>query len=75
MARIFSCILNTCVTGVYKMLVVSEDTVVKVLLLVNADLRNGQLFQKIKTQNCQRLLEIKQLQSGLLSNIARLRLI
>ena len=57
------------------MLVVSEDTVVKALLVVNADLLNGQLFQKSKTQNCQRFLEVNHLRSGLLSNIARLRLI
>ena len=43
------------------MLVVSEDTVVKALLVVNADLLNGKLFQKSKTQNCQRFLEVKQL--------------
>ena len=56
------------------MFVVSEDKFVKALLLVNLDLRHGQLFQKSGTQNCQRILEVKKLRSCLLCNIARLRL-
>ena len=52
---------------------VNEDTYVITLLLANINLLNGQLFQKSKTQNCQKFLDIQQLRRGFSSNIVESR--
>ena len=62
-------------SGIQNVLVVSEDEDVIALFLANVDSLNGQLFQISEIQNCQKSLDIKQLRSGISSNIAGLRLI
>ena len=62
-------------SGIQNVLVVSEDEDVIALFLANVDLLNGQLFQISEIQNCQKSLDIKQLRSGISSNIAGLKLI
>ena len=52
---------------------VNEDTYVITLLLANINLLNGQLFQKSKTQNCQKILDIQQLRRGFPNNIVESR--
>ena len=54
---------------------VSEDTDVIALFLAHVDLLNGQSFRKSETQNCQIVIDIKQLRSGVSGNIAGLKLI
>ena len=63
---------HACDSCIQNVLVVSEDTDVIVLLLEDVELLNGQLFQKSETQNCQRFLDIKQLQNGFSSNLVGL---